>query len=146
EHALTQLASLGPGDTIFSVGNYTAGNAQMIAALKRRHGLRYVSMCHDLIPVRFPQFFDGNIVEDFHTHWLTVLRVADRVLVNSSAVERDIRDCCRAQGIVPGEIVRVRPGCNLAGVAPSTTLPAGLQRGRFALFVGTVEPRKGHAM
>src|SRR5262249_37419761 len=40
----------------------------------------------------------------------------------------------------------VRPGHDLSGVAPAQSLPAGLEPGRFALIVGTVEARKGHAM
>ena len=47
--ALAEPEPLGPADTVLSVGSYGAGDFAIIAAMKRRHGFRYVGMCHDLI-------------------------------------------------------------------------------------------------
>ena len=59
--ALAEPEPLGPTDTVLSVGSYGAGDFAIIAAMKRRHGFRYVGMCHDLIALRFPQYFtDGQ--------------------------------------------------------------------------------------
>jgi len=138
-------------DTILSVGNYSAGDCTIIAELKRRHGFRYVSMCHDLIALQFPQFFTSGVAGAFRRHWTTILPLAERILVNARVVEADIRAFCLTLGrepgeIVPRDIVIVRPGCDLSGIEPAAGLPAGLAKGRFALFVGTIEPRKGHRM
>lgn len=133
-------------DTILSVGNYTVGDVAIIAALKHRHRFRYVSMCHDLIALDFPQFFSDGVADRVRRHWTAVLPLAERILVNSRTVERDVRAYCRALGREPGEIVLVHPGCDLSDVAAAPNLPAGLTKGRFALFVGTIEPRKGHGM
>ena len=137
----------GPADTILSVGNYFHSDFEAIPALKRRHGFRYVTMCHDLIPHRYPAFLKDEVVRDFRRHWQAMLPVADCVLVLSRAVERDIRDYCRDQGLTLARVaVMLPPGCDMAGAAPAAALPAGLASGRYALFVATVEPRKGHAM
>ena len=136
----------GPADTILSVGNYFHSDFEAIPALKRRHGFRYVTMCHDLIPHRYPAFLKDEVVRDFRRHWQAMLPVADCVLVLSRAVERDIRDYCRGQGLALARVAVTPPGCDMAGAAPAAALPAGLARGRYALFVATVEPRKGHAM
>ncbi len=133
-------------DTILSVGNYNVGDVDIIAELKRRHGFRYVSMCHDLIALQFPQFFTDSMAGSFRRHWATILPLAERILVNSRAVEADIRVFCRGLAREPGEIVIVRPGCDLSGVEAAPNLPAGLAKGRFILFVATIEPRKGHDM
>ncbi|HEY2892381.1 MAG TPA: glycosyltransferase family 1 protein [Dongiaceae bacterium] len=133
-------------DTILSVGNYNVGDVDIIADLKRRHGFRYVSMCHDLIALQFPEFFTDSMAGSFRRHWTAILPLAERILVNSRAVEADIRAFCRGLGREPGEIVLVRPGCDLSGVEAARDLPAGLAKGRYVLFVGTIEPRKGHAM
>ena len=133
-------------DTILSVGNYTVGDVAIVAALKHRHRFRYVSMCHDLIALDFPQFFSDGVADRVRRHWAAVLPLAERILVNSRTVERDIRAYCRTLGREPGEIVLVHPGCDLSGVAAAPNLPAGLAKGQFALFVGTIEPRKGHGM
>jgi glycosyltransferase involved in cell wall biosynthesis len=137
---------LGSADTILSVGNYSAGDCTIVAELKRRHGFRYVSMCHDLIALQFPQFFTDGVAGAFRRHWTTILPLAERILVNARAVEVDIRAFCLTLGHEPGEIVVVRPGCDLSGIEAAPDLPAGLAKGHFALFVGTIEPRKGHHM
>jgi glycosyltransferase involved in cell wall biosynthesis len=136
----------GPADTILSVGNYFNADVEAISALKRRHGFRYVTMCHDLIAHTYPAFFKDEVVRDFRRHWEAMLPVADCVLALSHAVERDIRDYCRDQGLALACVAVTPPGCDMAGMAPAAALPAGLAQGRYALFVATIEPRKGHAM
>lgn len=136
----------GPDDTILTVGNHAAANGEAVAALKRRQGFRFVSMCHDIIPLTFPEMFEPGLCRDFRRYWHAVLPLAEIVLVNSLAVQRDIHAYCQAQGMAHGRLVHVHPGCDLSGVAPAPFLPAPLEPGRFILFVGTVEPRKGHAM
>lgn len=136
----------GPADTILTVGNYFHSDVEAIPALKRRYGFRYVTMCHDLIPLRYPAFLKDEVVRDFRRHWQAILPAADCVLVLSRAVERDIRNYCHEQGLALARVAVTPPGCDMAGSAPAATLPAGLARGRYALFVATVEPRKGHAM
>ncbi len=136
----------GPGDTILAVGNHAATDGDVVAALKQRHGFRYVTMCHDLIPLRRPEFFEERTVRSFRRYWHAVLPLAELVLVNSRAVMRDVDAYGRAQGLRHGRIARVRPGCDLSGEAPAPSLPGALRPGRFALFVATIEPRKGHAM
>ena len=117
--------SLAANDTILSVGNYSSGDCAIIAGLKRRHGFRYVSMCHDLIALQFPQFFTDRVPGLVNRHWAAILPLAERILVNSRAVESDIHAFCRILGRAPGEIVLVRPGCDLSGAEASPDLPAG---------------------
>jgi glycosyltransferase involved in cell wall biosynthesis len=94
----------------------------------------------------FPAFFPEHVAGQFLRHWMVMFATADRVLVNSRRVESDIREYCRKAEIGVAEIVLVQPGCDLAGHDPAAALPIGLEPGKFALFVGTIEPRKGHAM
>jgi len=139
--------TLGPDDVIVSVGiDWEHKEATAISELKRRYGFRYVVMCHDLIPVMFPAFFPEHVAGRFLRHWMVMFATADRVLVNSRRVESDIREYCHKAGIDVGEIVLVQPGCDLVDYDPASALPIGLEPGKFALFVGTIEPRKGHAM
>jgi len=136
----------GPGDTILTVGNYFHVDVDAIPALKRQHGFRYVTMCHDLIPDRYPQFLKEEVVRDFRRHWQVILPAADCVLVLSRAVERDIRDYCHAHSLALARVAVTPPGCDMTGASPVAALPDSLAPDRYALFVGTVEPRKGHGM
>jgi glycosyltransferase involved in cell wall biosynthesis len=145
--ALGAPLELGPGDVIVSVGNdWVCKDAAAIAKLKKRHGFRFVAMCHDLMPIRYPALFPEGVAQQFRRHWTIMFACADRVLVNSRTVEHDIRGFCREAGIAEGETALVQPGCDLATPAVPAALPPGLEPGKFALFVGTIEPRKGHAM
>jgi glycosyltransferase involved in cell wall biosynthesis len=145
--ALEAPLALGPEVVIVSVGaDWVYKDAAAIDRLKRQHGFRLVGMCHDLIPILFPSFFPQDEVASFRAHWMTMLAIADRILVNSRRVEADIRDFCGKSRIDNGKIVLVQPGVGVIGANPALPLPDGLQAGKFVLFVGTIEPRKGHAM
>ncbi len=145
--ALGAPLALGPGDVILSSGDdWYHKEAPAIAALKHRHGFRYVTFCYDLIPVLFPTFFPERDVRLFRQHWLAMFPLADRIIVTSERVGADIRAFCTEVGIGHGEIVRVPLGYDPVQPDPGFILPAGLTPGNFALLVSTIEPRKGHAM
>jgi glycosyltransferase involved in cell wall biosynthesis len=145
--ALGAALDLTPGDTLLSVGDdWLNKEVGTIAGLKRHHGFRCTVMCHDLIPIMFPDFFPERVATLFRRHWTAMFAIADRILVNSRRVEADIREFCRQTHIAAGDIVLVRPGCDLIEPDPGQKIPAGLEPGKFALYVSTIEPRKGHAM
>jgi glycosyltransferase involved in cell wall biosynthesis len=145
--ALGPALALGPDVVILSVGDdWVHRDATLIGELKRRHGFRYVVMCHDLIPIMFPNHFPERVATLFRRYWTAMLSIADRILVNSRTVEADIRDFCSRMGIGCGEIAIVQPGFDVARATSAHPLPDGLQAGKYVLFVGTIEPRKGHAM
>ena len=57
-----------------------------------------------------------------------------------------MRAYCATNGIALGNTAVCPLGANI-GIAPVTQpLPAGLEPGRYALLVGTIEPRKGHRL
>jgi glycosyltransferase involved in cell wall biosynthesis len=95
----------------------------------------------------YPAFFPPADVTLFTKYWQQVLPLADLIIFNSHRVEADARDIAARIGV----------RMNASGVAPlgfdppapvelSTVLPAGLVPDHYALFVSTVEPRKGHAL
>lgn len=64
--------------------------------------IRSVVMFHDLIPLRFPQFFGS--IKLFYRHYVPrVLAQAERILCNSEATARDVVDFYRipAEKLVP---------------------------------------------
>jgi glycosyltransferase involved in cell wall biosynthesis len=103
-------------------------------------------MCYDIIPLQFPEFFAEHDVAAFRRYWHAMFPLADRILVTSRRVESDIRNYCAAAGLNVGEIELTPLGLERRRKGTIGTIPENLERGRFALFVSTVEPRKGHAM
>ena len=74
-------------------------------------------------------------------------RQADRVLANSRRVEADAAYCAQSLAIRAPDIKVVPLGLSSSRRRRAPVPPAGwLEGGRFVLFVGTIEPRKGHGM
>jgi glycosyltransferase involved in cell wall biosynthesis len=142
-------------DTLVCTGAGWAHNdIAAIATLKQREGFRFVLFCHDVIPELFPHYYKAADVKMHHDYCHRAFGAADLVICNSRRIEADVRAWCEAQGIALHATAVCRLGadigvCGGAGVEMSDTtasLPAGLERDHYALFVSTIEPRKGHRL
>jgi glycosyltransferase involved in cell wall biosynthesis len=135
-----------PGDTLLSAGTDWLHKGTAMLALRRRHGFRMAVMCYDLLPLLHPEFYPPDEIPRFRAYWDATLQAGVRILCNSQCVARDVRHYAAAHDFA-------RPSTEIvplaASAAPQAILPAlrpPLQTGRFALFVSTIEPRKGHAV
>lgn len=97
-------------------------------------GLRTAVLVHDTIPLDYPQFArDG--AKDRFDRFLSAVAGADVVLANSQDTARHLRN--RLEGIAP----TVAPlGIEQPGVAGPRAGPPSF------LVLGTIEPRKNHAL
>lgn len=139
--------ALGPRDVILSVGcDWEHKDGESIAALKRRFGFRFVVMCYDIIPLQFPNYVTRDHVTTFRRYWTAIFPVADRVLVNSGQVMRDVAGYCADNGIALPDCRLVRLGYDRPAQTAKVPLPNELEAGRFILFVGTIDPHKGHRL
>ena len=139
---------LGPRDVVLFAGNdWYHADPQAIDAAKRRLGFRLAVICYDLIPLRHPEFFPDADVALFRAYWRQVLPLADLVIFNSHRVEADARELAVGLGVqIKASAVAPLGFDPPKSVVTPAVLPAGLVPGRYALFVSTVEPRKGHAL
>jgi len=145
--ALGRPLTLSPRDTVLFVGSdWTNKDTAAIAALKTRLGFRYAVVCHDIIPLLFPQYFSQADVGAFRRFWLDMFGIADQILVASQRVAHDIVQYCAAHDIRHVECRRVPLGSDVTGYGANVGLPEGLEADRFILFVSTIEPRKNHAL
>lgn len=140
---------LSAGDTLFCAGfGWSHSNISAIAQAKASAGFRLVVLCYDIIPIVRPDFFRPGDVRDVRRYWKGAFGSADLLIVNSRAVADDIGCFARAEGLRQPPLA-VRPlGSTPAtlNAGPNDALPAGLRAQRYALFVSTIEPRKGHEM
>ena len=122
----------------------------------RVRGVRILFVVYDLLPVRKPQWFPGGIAE-MHASWLQCIgRYADGLLCISRSVADDLRHWFDEHPPVrPGALGLgyFYPGNDPASTLPSAGLPidaeqllARLRASPSFLMVGTIEPRKGHAL
>ncbi|MGE0503675.1 MAG: glycosyltransferase family 4 protein [Rhizobiaceae bacterium] len=138
----------GPEDTLLYAGSdWSARTCEAVAALKALSGLRVAFVSYDVIPLKSPHFFVADRAAAFKAMFDAVIAMTDVVMVTARSVAADIAGYCEAHGMVAPQARLFLPGSDLvdAGVAP-TVLPFGLQAGRYALFVSTIEPRKGHRL
>lgn len=148
DFALGEELSFGPGDVVLLAGNdwyYT--DPAVIGALKQRLGFDVAVMCYDLIPLAHPEFFPAADVALFRRYWSAALPIADLVIFNASAVQANAHAVAAELGtrIKASAVVKLGFHPPEARAVPCT-LPGGLVSGRYAVFVSTIEPRKGHGL
>jgi glycosyltransferase involved in cell wall biosynthesis len=118
--------------------------SDLIAHLRGR-GVAVVPFIHDLLPVEHPEWFVPPLVEAFEGTVLAQLEGAELVLVGSSATERSVLELCRSRGWLPPRVAHIPLGAEVSpttGPGGAPPLPEVLRGRRYALAVGTVEPRK----
>ncbi|WP_137179320.1 glycosyltransferase family 1 protein [Roseomonas sp. AR75] len=142
--ALGATLALGPRDRLLLAGSGWA-RARAAAAHGMEAGARLVPLCYDLIPLLHPEWFPPEELPDFEAYWAALLPAAARVLCNAACVAEDITRHAATLGhrIAPPSVLPL--GFAPPPPVPPAPLPPPLSPGRFALFVSTIEPRKGHA-
>jgi glycosyltransferase involved in cell wall biosynthesis len=144
-HRIAQL----DGETLLISGglDWDFKDTRGLVALKRRHGFRYCTIIHDIIPILFPHLVVPHLVPVFEKYFADLAGLADYAMCNSEATRRDWTHYCREHGAeMPASVFPLGSDVPLAGDSSSAELPDLLHGKRFALFVSTIEPRKNHRM
>src|SRR4051812_4653112 len=103
-----------PGDRVLWVGaNWAHSNAAMIVDQKKRLSIELVSLCHDIIPLRFPAFFKPHDVAMLQRHFDRVFALASLILVCSKVTGRDVEQYCKDRRIAVGPVRQVPLGFDL---------------------------------
>jgi len=136
-------------DTLICAGApWEHSDINIIKTHKERFGFRFVALCHDIIPLQFPQYYKQSDVTTFQAYYNVAFPLADLVVFTAHASRRDALTYCKTHNLKINEACVVPPGAD--GAVPrataEATLPPGIERGRYALYVSTIEPRKGHQL
>jgi glycosyltransferase involved in cell wall biosynthesis len=125
-----------------------------IRELRKKYGIRYVPMIHDVIPLMMPEHCAQRLVEEFSQWFSTLVFEVDGAVTNSHWSAMDVRH--HASKLLPGLSLPVYPVAlngdmrsYLAGHAEITS--EGLRyilptKTEFVLSVGTLESRKDHLL
>ena len=135
-----------PEDRILaSAADWGRRDAQAYARYIGGSRARLSVLCYDLLPITHPQYFASGPREQFAAVWCALLPVSERVIVTAECVAHDVAALAKSLRLPPPQTFRVRLGADPPGQS-SVPLPAGRERGRFVLYVSTIEPRKNHAL
>jgi glycosyltransferase involved in cell wall biosynthesis len=146
DKAFDGLISLGAGDTLITVGSsWTYLDPGTFKTLKEEPGCTLVVFCHDLIPLTHPEYCVAGEVEQFRAYFRQMIPHVDRVIVSTRTNEAELRAYCTRENIRLGE-TRVTPFGTEIPTERRRDPVEGLVPGRYALFVSTIEPRKGHRL
>jgi glycosyltransferase involved in cell wall biosynthesis len=137
-----------PGDILVSLGagwgvpNYV----KHIAEAKRRYGIKFSTLVHDLIPIEYESLVEGRHVAQFRNWLEQILPVADVVLTTSKHSRHALTKFSQEAGLPLPRVEVVEPGSGLnnqltSGDHTELSLPDA-----YVLFVSTIEIRKNHRL
>jgi glycosyltransferase involved in cell wall biosynthesis len=141
------------GSTILNLGSPWGVSNYFVAVreAKRQYGVSYVAFVHDTIPLLLPEFCEGTTT-NVYTRWIAGVSLhADLVLANAQNTKKDfVKAIARFSGRpVDCEVVNPNGDFSLLMMEDAPAISQDVQallQARYALFVGTIEPRKNHLM
>jgi glycosyltransferase involved in cell wall biosynthesis len=141
EAALTRQArSAGGTPTYMLVSHHHLDPSTAIERMLQRTGARFICLVHDLIPVTFGEYARPGQAEAHARRMRTVARLADGLILNSTATAREFAPFLAEAGREP--TVCVAPlGVDL----PTASTSADGETPAF-ICIGTIEPRKNHLL
>lgn len=137
----------GPGLRYLNTGHSHLEPA-VFAAVHAVPGAKATVLVHDTIPLDHPEFTRPGQDAAFAAKLAAVSAGADRVIYNSDATRRSAEAHLSRLGRVPPGVV-AHLGITPPQPAPETlpdNLRAVIARRRYFVALGTIEPRKNHAL
>ncbi|MHC0052098.1 glycosyltransferase family 4 protein [Actibacterium sp. D379-3] len=135
---------LPPDTACLNVGHSNLSMATL-TAMRALPDARIAVLIHDTIPLDFPQYSGAGIPDAFAARLRAVSAHADLVICNSQATRADVARHMAGYGRVP-DLVVAHLGVDRPVPDPAA-LPPGLDlSGPYFVTVGTIEPRKNHAL
>ena len=116
---------------------------RVLSAIKHQAGARIAVMIHDTIPLDFPQFQRVETQAAFQGMLKRVHRMADLVICNSNQTRQDV---LRHMGGRAPDCVIAPLGIEVAQPKRPDMPPGFMWDNPYFVTVGTIEPRKNHAL
>ncbi|MBP0446992.1 glycosyltransferase [Roseomonas sp. SSH11] len=127
--------------------------AENVVAFARRHRLRLTPVIHDIIPTKFPFWFNDGYAPVFEQNLTMLLDGASHVIAISQATRRDVEEyAARIEGLYIPEISVFREGDEIQQIATGeesaarSRIEEQLGSRPFVLTVGAIHQRKNHRL
>ena len=134
------------GDTMITCGmtwRPHIGNMPHLYAMQRSISVRLITMCHDIIPIKFTHLVPG-LAAIYEPYVREMVRHADHVLCPSRCTRRDLLRWAQSIGEEPPKASVMPMGCRPMSSAREgiSGKIADVLAQRFLLCVSTIESRK----
>lgn len=148
ELAITNPPKMTEDDTLILAGSDWLATYQQLAVADGQSSPRIAVLCYDIIPLLFPHFFLEQTTTAFRACFHQVFPRADLVIFTAKQIIADAEAYCANEGLQlkKSGLVYLGSDFHVMHRIGSERLPDGLVPGRYALFVSTIEPRKGHRL
>lgn len=120
-------------------------SARVLGAVRALPQARISVLIHDVIPVEYPQYQRAGTVEVFAQKLRRVRQFADLLIYNSADTQMRTERVMAEWGSVPQGVV-AHLGTDLPVPVPSEVPDAVQPQVPYFITVGTIEPRKNHAL
>lgn len=142
-------------DTYISVGlDWDHSPSPDVLKYLRRYGAKSIFACHDVVPVKFPEFLvREELGQEFKHHLLEMAHGATKVLAVSESSKRDLLQFWKDAGLETAlPDVFVSPLASYSALSGLPSLTANeeaimrdlFRQGEYVLYVSSLEPRKNH--
>ncbi len=125
----------------FNVGHSNLSK-RVLRSVSAAQGAKVIAMIHDTIPLDSPEFQRPASQARFKVLFENVAEFADHILCPSEAEAKNVKKHL-ADGVHSPTVTATHLGVELA---PEEALPPDLQDKPFFMTLGTIEPRKNHAL
>lgn len=138
------------GDVIISVGqDMKSGEMWAYRAVKSQRQVKLNLLCHDLIPINYPQFFPDENVSLFANYMTQVMQVVDKFYCNSEFTKKELIEYHHQMGLDVKPMQVITLGCDLHSkklISNHSEQIQELVKQKYVLFVSTIEIRKNHQL
>jgi glycosyltransferase involved in cell wall biosynthesis len=137
---------LHPGDVLVTLGQeWETGFMPFLGELQTGLDIRILGCCHDLIPIRYPQYCPRYVADQFRGYLAQMAQSCSAIACVSERSLNDLRDFFSELRIPAPRLFRIRLGSNLPiGDDPPSRLVSDVTKKPYVLFVSTLERRKNH--
>ncbi|MGR3291227.1 MAG: glycosyltransferase family 4 protein [Paracoccaceae bacterium] len=136
--------NLPPGTAYLNVGHSNLSQ-EVFEGIRSVPDAKLSVFVHDTIPLDFPQFQRPETISSFESKLRNVARYADLVICNSRQTGHDDERVMSAWGKVP-KIAVAHLGVRTASAKPDDLPPDIDMSNPYFVVIGTIEPRKNHAL
>ena len=140
------------GSVFFDVNSswHTLPNRSYLLPKLKNRGVRLITLIHDIIPVRFPQFMAPHTLLKFMEFIVAEMTYADDIVVTTEAVKSDLMNLFDELEMrkKPVHVIPLGADFTSGSKAEESSVDEEiinrLSGRRFLLTVSTIEPRKNH--
>jgi len=110
----------------------------------KEHGINVITMCYDLVPIKFPQYCFTNFSSEFSNFLFNLYYGSTTIITISNTTKMDLKNFYIDNGFKPPRLQIINLGNDLSqNISSSNYLSYEKE---YILYVSTIETRKNHRL